>query len=190
VLSRATLHLKVDELKVELISAVYPPTLKSHRLRSILVGRQKPLLVAIDQPLAMVDPLTIIGTTGAVIGIAKLAWEVVDTAYKFYTSEPGALEGDDTMEKIAKEMNSSLDKLSHQTTSSGGLEALVSRCKKVGEEIITLLDTTKAGEERSVRKSINTSFRKIWTKEKLEKLRKELDHIMTQLSIHLQILTR
>jgi hypothetical protein len=138
----------------------------------------------------MADPLTIIGTTAAVIDLAKIAWKILDTAYKCYQSESGTLEEDESLEKITTAMNDALGKLSSPQVKSGSLTPLISRCQAIGEEILGILGKTKGGKDRSFRTSIKVSLAKFWNQEKVERLRTELDHIMVQLGVHLQLITR
>jgi hypothetical protein len=145
------------------------------------------------QPLTMADPLTIIGTTAAVIDLAKLSWNIVNTAYRYYcdVSEGETLDEDQTLEEITRGVKSVLDDLSNPRGRYGSsLTTLVSRSKAIGEEILQILEKAKLGEARSLRASMKASLKSIWTKDKVDKLRSELDHIMIQLGVHLQVMTR
>ena len=142
--------------------------------------------------IVMADPFTAIGTTAALIELIKVSWKIVNTAHSCYVSETEAPVEDETLEGIICAMHRSLANLHvpTQPSAAGDFSGLITRSKAISQEILEILEKSKIERAQSLSASIKVALKNIWTKEKISKLRSGPDSILTQLSVHLQLLAR
>ncbi|KAE9365563.1 hypothetical protein N431DRAFT_563443 [Stipitochalara longipes BDJ] len=140
----------------------------------------------------MADPFTIIGTTSAVISFAQFAGKIISTAYSLYDSTTNSTAQNDRLEDVTSKMNQLLDTLGAQKTAKPqssqdkSIAELAANCHSLGDKILKLLKETKAKKTHSVRESIRAAMATVWTKNKVENLRRDLDRCINQLTLHLQ----
>lgn len=94
---------------------------------------------------------------------------------------------DETLEVIIHDMHGSFANLPTQPSASGDFGSLIIRSKAVGQDILDILEKSEIERAQSLRGSIKVALKTMWTRDKIAKLRSELDSVLSHLSLHLQV---
>ncbi|KAK4228722.1 hypothetical protein QBC38DRAFT_474579 [Podospora fimiseda] len=138
----------------------------------------------------MADAFSIIGVTAALIDLTIHAGKVVRIAYSIYKSGTKSSTEDDRLEDFTTKLVHVLDKLKDNSAIQGSHDAnfvsLVDHSKKLGQEVLDLLNAAKPMAGNSIRESIRSTVATIWNEKKIEDLKKELEYCTIQLQVHIQ----
>ncbi|KAE9364219.1 hypothetical protein N431DRAFT_388199, partial [Stipitochalara longipes BDJ] len=142
----------------------------------------------------MADPLTIVGTTAAVLDLALFIGEVISTAWELHETASGSTEQNALLEDDTLVLGRLLDTLdassaARQSLEEGRLTHVASHCRKLGQNILELLQKSKS-KRKSRREAIRAALSTVWNKSALDDLRREQAFCMTQLNLHLQSIMR
>jgi len=138
----------------------------------------------------MADPLSIIGGTAAIIDLAKCVWKILDTAKTLYDADDQNSAETLRMETVSKEMEETLHRMSAIDTKYRQkypeIAPLVDECRKVGEDILKILEKIRPQQQGKVWQAVKGSVRLLLKREQLEKLLRDQNSIKTQLIAALQ----
>lgn len=121
------------------------------------------------------DPATIIGTTSAILSFVQFTGKVISVAYKIHDSADGAIDENRSLEEAVTEVQNRLEKLqpngqvsstnaqlgtAASTNADTGLLRTAHECEMLGNEILRLLNKTKAKYSQADREPL--SLRRAW----------------------------
>lgn len=141
------------------------------------------------------DPLTAISLASAIVQFIDFSSKLVDGARQIYDSASGATEADRSLEVIANEMQRCASKLDNpdiqsQSEDDRALCRLAKECKILSDQLLDLLEKTKARDPKSRIQSTWAALKtKMHERQKLE-LQNRLSSCRSQLELQLGFLTR
>ncbi|KAH7200979.1 uncharacterized protein BKA55DRAFT_309525 [Fusarium redolens] len=163
------------------------------------------------------DPASAIGATSAVLSFVDFICKVTKTGYELYDASNGTLDDYERLKTVTSALDPSLQSLKDGVATKGGASLsgaergmldVAERCKEIGVGLISLINTYPVGEKTAENSSIDTSNAKlsnrlrrigktskaaihvVWTRSEARALRDEFTACITQLSIHLAVISR
>jgi hypothetical protein len=140
------------------------------------------------------DPLTIAGLVGNIITFVDFSAKVLSRARQLYESTNGAIEENNELESLTKNLREIADQLQRDRTRnpqkgrfSAGLNRetvlnnLSQQCIHVADELLESLDSIKIKGEGGTRKSAVKAAKTVWKQDHIDSLQGRLDRISKQL---------
>jgi hypothetical protein len=141
------------------------------------------------------DPLTALGLAASVAQLVDVGFRIIGHAREIYSSVSGVTGEDRSLENAAHQVQQLIKKLAapepeNPTEEEKLLSGLVAECRDLSNQLLALLDKTRAKDPRSKIQSTLAALKSMrYEKEKLL-LQKRLDDCQNRLDRYLQVLAR
>jgi len=146
------------------------------------------------------DPLSALGLASNIVQFVDFTAKLVSKGHKIYQSDNGTLIENDELEATTRkiiDLNNrvvdSFERSPHRAEfdkTDRDIKDICISCNKIAEQLLKVLETLKPGVRHSKWHSFRQALKSVWTKEKIEKLKAELDgyrkHLDTTLLVSLR----
>lgn len=112
------------------------------------------------------DPISALGLASNVVSFVDYAVKLVFEVRDVYTSATGSTEDVQTLDAIAKNLNSFLEVSDPKRAQSLGLQDLTKRCQNVANILHTAVERLQGDGDTTVWKSFVVAFRTVRSKKK------------------------
>lgn len=139
----------------------------------------------------MADPLTIIGTTSAILSFVEFSGKVIKTARSLHDSASGSTQSHERLESMMEQTRGLLAEMKQQQAWRSGRAAqddtpiIVGHCESLGNDMLRLLEKTKKKKEGSLTDTIRTASRTIRIEGAVKDLQNQHASCMTILNTHI-----
>ncbi|KAI1089456.1 hypothetical protein F5B19DRAFT_504743 [Rostrohypoxylon terebratum] len=137
------------------------------------------------------DPVTAFATAGTIATFIQIGFHLVVNIYTIYNTTSGMVKEDeqlgfyiDKLAGLSRSMVSTKPTLD-LSDAEKGMEAVASRCLNLSDELVRILNQSKAKRSHSIQESAIAVFHDLVDKSKKEELKKELDEC--QKLFHMQL---
>jgi ABC-type Fe3+/spermidine/putrescine transport system ATPase subunit len=140
------------------------------------------------------DPLVAAGLVGNIITFVDFSAKVLSRARQLYESANGAIEENDELESLTKNLREFADRIQRDLTQipqKGHFRAGLNRetvlnnlsqqCIQVADELLESLDSIKVKGDGRTRKSAVQAVKTVWKQDHIDSLQRRLDRISKQL---------
>jgi hypothetical protein len=143
------------------------------------------------------DPFAALGVGSAVVQFVDFSVKLISSGHQLY--KEGALPVNDELEQVTMDLTQLCEDLSADhpgipamqlSKDEASLQQLASSCKKVGNELLSLLVTLKPREYRNGLESFRKALRTARKKGKISNIEERLKRVQTELSIRLIAIMR
>jgi hypothetical protein len=137
------------------------------------------------------DPVTAIGLASAIIAFIDFAHQIATGADGIYSSATGATKENAHIETVISDLDDAardLTEISSKTKHGKALNALATKCKKVSEDLLQLLNTLTVSGERSTWKISTVAIRNVRKEGKVAKTLARLGEYRSEILLQLSLM--
>jgi hypothetical protein len=139
------------------------------------------------------DPVSAIGLASAILSFIDQAYKIATGADELYHSATGATEDNTHTETIIKDLDEAaadLTNISSKTKHGKALNSLATKCKKISEDLLKLLEKLSVSGNRSTWKVLRVAIRNLRKEKEVAKMVTRLGEYRSQILLQLSLMLK
>jgi hypothetical protein len=140
------------------------------------------------------DPVTAIGLAASILNFVSFSWGLIKGTTEIYHSANGALEENERIEVVIRDLDRIAGDLGKGCTGSTSPELAVKElaedCKEDSAKLLGLLKKLRVRGKVTIWKSLKAKFLTLMSKDELENLKERLDFYRSEVDTNLILILR
>lgn len=140
------------------------------------------------------DPVTAVGLASAILTFIDFSWDVISGAAEVYRSPDGALDEDARLGDVIDDLHLITEDLGQHLPGRSkldrSLKRLVENCRDDSKELQSVLQNVSLSGERTLWKSLKTSWASRLKSDQVKKLKGRLQDSRSEILVHLNFIFR